>query len=239
MLGVPPPTGPADPALVEAFRRALSDERGLVPVPVGADALDGAAVIAALVDVAPDAVRRHQRLGLSPDVTRATLADVGRKHALYGAETVTEWMLSLLRADVVSVGRLQVERRSSMDGHALHVPETGPLTPDSVDRSLAEAHALFGATRFSCTSWLLDPVLVERLPQSNIAAFARRFHVREPAAGDAAGDEAVSKFVFGVPAASVRDPHRVTATTHLERVVVERLRTGHHWRQPTGVIAGR
>lgn len=188
----------------------------------------------ALRALMPEARERHRRLGLSDAMSEATLADIERKHQLYGADTVAAWLLGILRGDVVQVGRLQVERKSGAHGHGLHIPETGSLTPDSVTESLDRAHAFTGASRFSCGSWLLDRELTAAFPASNIAAFARRFDiVQEDEEED--GDRAVAKFVFRQKPSDVVSG-AVAPRTRLEHYVVERLRSGARWTQPVGVL---
>ena len=63
-----------------------------------------------------------------------------------------------------------------------HIPRTGPLSPASVDDAFAAATGFFARyfpdypTRdFFCESWMLDPQLSTLLPDSNLAAFQRRW----------------------------------------------------------------
>ena len=63
-----------------------------------------------------------------------------------------------------------------------HIPRTGPLTPESVDQAFAAARDFFAtyfpeypARAFVCSSWLLDPALSDACPDSNLAAFQRRW----------------------------------------------------------------
>lgn len=234
LLGLPPTDAPADLALVAYFRRAIA-----TGTPISAadpPRAEPESSVAALVAVVPDALVRHRAERIPERVTAATLLDVGRKHALYGVETVLPWVLSILRGDVVSAGRLQVERHGGHLGHALHVPETGPLSPASVDESLRTARRLTGAARFSCTSWLLDPVIVDQLPESNIAAFARRFDLVSLGEEGDAASTAVCKFVFRRPLSDVLDPELVVPRSRLERLVASRLRAGTPWREPVGVL---
>lgn len=198
---------------------------------------DGTALIAALGALVPAARERHRHEGIPAAVTAATLRDIGRKHDLYGAASVLEWMLGLLRGDVVEVGRLQVERRPGRRGHALHVPESGPLSPLAVDEALDRARRLTGATAFSCESWLLDPALRVELPGSNIAAFAARFDLVEGLGPSPAASEDAAKFVFRRPAAEVQ-AGGVTPRTRLEHLVATRLRSGAEWSAPLGILRG-
>jgi len=233
ILGLPTPSGPPDPDLVAQLRRLIRAP-GPLPDQLGISA-DADALVAALTAVAEDAGARHRELGVDEEVTRATLQDVGRKHALYGAGSVLPWIVGILRADVVELGRLQVERRRGRHGHALHIPETGPLAPEAVGRSLARARALTGSTDFSCESWLLDPGLREDLAGTNIAAFAERFELVEAAVPSAAASEDAAKFVFRRPLSDVRTAGLVTPHTRLERLVATRLRSGD-WTAPVGVL---
>ncbi|MGP3533508.1 acyltransferase domain-containing protein [Microbacterium sp. RD1] len=234
LLGLAASPDVPDAEVVERFRAVLAST---APIPDTAfDGLSGRAVLAALVAVVPDAVARHRRDGIPGAITLASLPDVGRKHALYGAETVLPWLLGILRGDVVQVGRLQVERTAGVHGYALHIPETGALLPAAVDASLAAAVELTGAAQFCCTSWLLDPVLPSALPGSNIAAFAERFTVTGTAEPSREAAESVCKFVFRRPLAEVRDGDAVEPRSRLERLVVAQLRTGAGWREPTGIL---
>lgn len=234
-LDVADPGAVAPEALVRAVRAGLGDREH--PVEVGS-ATEGD-VLAAFAALVPEARRLHEDAGIPPEVTAATLVDVGSKHRIYGARTEVPWLLGILRGDVLSVGRLQVERRPGEDGRrGLHIPASGPLTADAVDASLRRASELLGATRFTCTSWLLEPVLVERLPGSNMAAFSRRFSL-DPATTlpSGAGAASAAKFVFTASVDEVRDPTRLIPRTSLERLVADRLRSGAGWAEPTGVLS--
>jgi hypothetical protein len=118
----------------------------------------------------------------------------------------------------------------------IHIPESGPLTPEACDDSFAQARTFFprhfpeSATRLAiCTSWLLDPQLADYLPpDSNIVRFGRRFTL----VGDGSdGDADVLRFVFHRIRPNIDElPQRTT----LERATVAHLRAGKHWRNRTG-----
>lgn len=196
----------------------------------------GDEVLAALRALMPAARERQRALGIPDDVIEDTLRDVDRKHADYGAHTEVPWLMQILRGDVIELGRLQVERVRGAQGHGLHIPASGPLTPEAVDDSLRRIRALVGDATLVCTSWLLDPVLVEELPESNMAAFARRFELTGPVERSDAGSAAAAKFVFRRPLAEVLDPAVVTPVTRLERLVTSRLRAGLGWAEARGVL---
>src|SRR4029077_1327840 len=83
----------------------------------------------------------------------------------------------------------------------IHIPESGPVTPEACDDSLEEAARLFPRhfpetpTRLGiCISWLLDPQLNDYLePDSNVLRFQRRFTL----VGEGhEGDADILRFVF-------------------------------------------
>ena len=232
------PHGTPAPAVLAELTAGLHAD-----LPPGPPAVPAPEAVPGLVALVPEAVERHRRLGVPADVTRDTLADVGRKLRAYGATTDVGWLLGLLRADVLALGRLQFERLPGPAGRAVHVPEQGPLDPPRVTAALQRAAAELGPGALVCTSWLLDPALPAGLPvQSNIVRFAARFTTPAAEAGPPGGeptpaDHAVAKFVFRRPLAEVLDPAAVVPRTRLEHLVVEHLRSGRHWSEPCGVLA--
>lgn len=252
MLGLAPmPRVPADRRLTDAITAALRTDQeagsaGLDSLVAAiSDALPDAraqrveSLEAALISCGEEAVRRQLGLEISAEVTAATLSDVGSKIESYGADVDIPWLIGLLRGDVITLGRLQFERRATADGRAMHIPEDGPLDPERVERSIAECRALFGSGTITCTSWLLDPNLRALPSGSNIVSFAARFDVAPAASGtghSGSGDAAVAKFVFRRPLAEVLDPSVVVPATSLERLVAGHLRSGRHWTEPRGVL---
>jgi hypothetical protein len=195
----------------------------------------------ALVDVARAYHRDH---GIPGDVSWVTLADLGRNLAVdrrmnrEGWPVMQAWLTLHARGGLYELGRLQYQRGgAALD---LHIPDAGPLTPESVTASLDEARAFFPRhfpdehyTAFACGSWLLDPQLREYLPEdSNIVRFQRRFELEpyeEPEGLDA--DVEVLRFVFR----SLSTPlDQLPRRTVLQRAVVEHLKTGRHWRWRRG-----
>ncbi|WP_240670751.1 hypothetical protein [Actinoplanes solisilvae] len=90
-------------------------------------------------------------------------------------------------------------------------------------------------TAFSCGSWLLDPQLLEYLPDdSNIARFQRRFELEpyEPPEG-LDPDVEVLRFAFR----SLSTPlDRLPRRTVLQRAIADHLRAGRHWQWRRGHI---
>jgi hypothetical protein len=200
----------------------------------------------------------HREHGIPEPISWATFADLGRKLSidrqagLGGQSTTLQWLSLHVRGAIYELGRLQFQRgRSRLEGLAgnplrrdefalaLHIPESGPLTPQRCDESLRMASQFFPRhfpdepyRIVTCDSWLLDPQLAEYLPpESNIIGFQRRFQLL-PDVGE--GDESVLHFVFHTVTTPLRElPQRTT----LERAVASHLRAGRHWHTRAGWLA--
>jgi hypothetical protein len=206
--------------------------------------------LAALADVR----RFHRERRIPDNISWATLADLGRnlvRDRLLlgdGGLRTSGWLTLHFRGALYQLGRLQFNRTTVRAGHVadvfregepalgVHIPESGPLTPEACDDSFAEARQFFARhfpetpTRLAiCTSWLLDPQLADYLaPDSNVIRFQRRFSL----VGEGYdGDADVLRFVFHRIAPNIDDlPQRTT----LERAIVTHLRAGKHWQNRTG-----
>ncbi|WAZ21019.1 acyltransferase domain-containing protein [Streptomyces cinnabarinus] len=190
----------------------------------------------------------HRERGVPAEVTRRTLADLGRNMAVHrrrydrAGVQAPRWLTHHFRGELYQLGRLQFERTRAgkwLDAAPdtpclnLHIPDFhGPLTPAAVDRSLALAREFFTRhfpeERYSaatCHSWLLDPQLKRYLPaDSNIVRFQERFRVGHEDAEEA--DTEPVQFVFGDPELPIEGLPRRTA---VERAVGDHLRAGGHW----------
>ena len=208
--------------------------------------------LAALADVR----RFHTQRRIPDDISWATLADLGRnlkRDRLLlgdGGLRTSGWLTRHFRGSIYELGRLQFNRMNVRAGHladafpdgepalGIHIPESGPLTPEACENSLTQARPFFARhfpetpTRLAiCTSWLLDPQLADYLAaDSNIVRFGRRFTL----VGDGYdGDADVLRFVFHRIAPRIDDlPQRTT----LERAIVAHLRAGKHWHDRTGWV---
>ena len=229
---------PRPDALLEERRAELvaaigSDER-LEPWPYdpGQPWLHAWTLLAAL----PDTRAYHAARGVADDVSWATLADLGRCTAidrrLHGTGGLRDspWLTRHFRGLLYALGRLQFEEDKGV--LLVHIPESGPLDPAACDDSFAHARHFFSRREARCTSWLLDPVLAEYLDaDSNIVRFQRRFELVEDGWEC---DADVVRFVFRRLDAPVDElPQRTT----LERAVVAHIRSGGHWRCPTGGLS--
>ncbi|MEU1761837.1 acyltransferase domain-containing protein [Micromonospora sp. NPDC005223] len=196
----------------------------------------------ALVDV----VRAyHSDHGVSDEVSWTTLADLGRNLAVdrrmngEGWPVMQCWLTLHARGGLYEMGRLQ-HQRGDAEAIDLHIPDSGPLTPEAVDASLSRARGFFPRhfpderhTAFACGSWLLDPQLREYLPEdSNIVRFQQRFTLepyQEQPGLD--GDVEVLRFVFRTLNAPL---DRLPRRTALQRAVIDHLRAGRHWQWRRG-----
>ena len=207
-----------------------------------------------LLVTAPEVAAFHAARGIPAEVSTATLADLGQQvwvHRLtygqFGLHT-HGWLTRAWCGALYWLGRLQFELRlEEVSGRgkdkgpewvlSTHIPRSGPLSPSSVDEALAAATGFFARyfpdypTRdFFCESWLLDPQLSTLLPDSNLAAFQRRWNVsgdRQP------GDAEVLFFVFNQRGPV--DPESLPRDTALRQSMAGWLAAGRHW----SVVQGR
>lgn len=209
--------------------------------------------------VLPHTLAYHRRRDIPPDVSRRTLADLGRAMAVHrrwhgiGGMRHAFWLKYHFRGEMYQLGRLQYQRALLQDdvGAAVgipvrpgdptleaHVPDfAGPLTPSAYDDSVVQARDFF-ARHFpderypvvTIHSWLLDPQLRDYLPEtSNVIRFQHRFRPG-PRPSEPADTDPI-RFVFGNPDLPLDSlPRRTT----LERAVADHLRNGGHWYQCTG-----
>jgi hypothetical protein len=130
--------------------------------------LAGVFAVYVFVAAAPHTLARHRERGIPPEVSRRTLADLGRQMAVHRRRHGTtgvqsrRWLVRHFRGELFQLGRLQFERArlgqrtapvlaaaglDALPGTAclnLHIPDFhGPLTPSACDRSLARAREFF------------------------------------------------------------------------------------------------
>jgi GNAT-like C-terminal domain/N-acyltransferase N-terminal domain len=240
---------------VSALAARLREQVGRFDSGPAAESLDELVALATYLRTLPDIRRFHAGRGVDDEISWATVADLGRQvdlhrrtHGRFGLETYW-WLISHWLGALYQLGRLQfmlyretgpvpgVEPGEWVLG--VHIPETGPLTPEAVDDSFAQAKAFF-ATHFSeypvrtatLTSWLLDPVLLDRLPaESNTAGFGRRFMpYGEPM------DGAQSAVYFTFRTRDLDHLDQLPRDTALQRLVLDRVGGGHGWQNAHGYL---
>ena len=243
-----------DPGALEAFAADLRRVLGTFPGPEDPKMPDDPMVsLAGFLATVQDVREYHRSRGISDEVSWATLADLGRQldvhrrtHGEFGLETHW-WMLTSWTGVLYQLGRLQfllhqpeeeipgVEKGEWILG--VHIPETGPLTPEAIDESLALAKTFF-AEHFperpvrvaNLSSWLIDPYLLDYLPQdSNMVHFGRRF---TPYGKPTDSNDSAVYFTFRTRDLDNLD--RLPRETTLQRLVIDRIRTGGTWQNATG-----
>ena len=146
-------------------------------------------LLIALVSVAPEMVAVLTGRGVDEETAWRSASDLGQQvhihrlvHGGFGLGA-GGWVAMNYSGSLLWLGRLQYTLEPDTASLGCHIPEAGPLTPELVDASLElarqvalPAYSDFEITGFTCTSWLLDAGLSERLPAtSNVARFAARF----------------------------------------------------------------
>ena len=138
-------------------------------------------------------INREILLDTLYDIVRYTVIWTGLKGSLYLGEL--GWLRNHLSGRLYKLGRLQfnmglaehtIPAKNILKGDPVlevHIPEEGPLTPNSVDDSFRKAERFFAKyfpefqyDFITCHSWLLDASLRDYLkPDSNILQFQKRF----------------------------------------------------------------
>lgn len=243
-----------DPDQVSALAERLRARIGLAETEPPAEPVDELVAVAAYLVTLEDIRKFHSGHGVGDEVSWATLADLGRQvwlhrrvHGVFGCETYW-WLISHWLGSLYQLGRLQFLLYREYDeipgvgpGEwvlGVHIPETGPLTPESVDDSLAQAREFFAlhfpdrpVRTVTLSSWLMDPVLAERLPtDSNLASFNRRF---TPYGVWSDGNPGAVYFTFRTR--SLEHLDELPRDTRLQRLVLDRV-TGPGWKHGRGFL---
>ena len=247
----------ADPVVVaklaSEIRREIGAFRGEGSGPAMPE--DSRNSVAAFLETLPDIRRYHAERGISDEVSWATLADLGqqlnvsrRTNGEYGLETHW-WMTIHWTGAIYTLGRLQFLLHQVPDGNpvpgtepgewviGVHISETGPLTPESVDDSFAQAREFFPqhfpeypVKTATLGSWLLDPYLLDNLPpDSNMVRFGRRF---TPYGVPRDAQDSAIFFTFRSHDLSQLD--KFPQDTTLQRLVVNRIKEGGTWQNAFG-----
>lgn len=99
-----------------------------------------------------DALAFHARHGVPEEVSWATLADLGRNLAIdrwmngEGWPVMLQWLTLHVRGGIYELGRLQFHRSRDAarpDELSLHIPRSGPLTPEACDESFRRAREFY------------------------------------------------------------------------------------------------
>lgn len=246
-----------DPAAVEELAGQLRSQLGAFK---GED--DGLKMpddprvsIATFLALLPEVRRYHRERGISDEVSWATLADLGRQldihrrtNGEYGLETHW-WMTIHWVGAIYALGRLQFllhQPTSPVPGVepgewvlGVHIPESGPLTPEAVDDSFRQAREFFPrhfpeypVKTATLGSWLIDPYLLDNLPpESNMVRFGRRFTPYGKRR-----DSQDSAIFFTFRSHDLEKLDQFPRDTRLQRLVIDRIKSGGTWQNAEGYL---
>ncbi len=183
--------------------------------------------------------KQYTALGIPENVLMDTLSDIVRwlevwsdiKSDLYLGEL--GWLKEHMLLHVFQLGRLhfrmsvakhdipQANVRQGDPVMEIHIPDTGPLTPEECDASIAMAKAFFPKhfpefswNIFTCHSWLLDDTLQQLLPaHSNVLKFQKRFTIVSKSRSDD-----ILGFVFRWQTSRGQVKHRVADSSFAQAV---------------------
>jgi hypothetical protein len=247
-----------DRTVVKEFAESLRRVLGTFPAEGDFKAPDDWRIsLAMFLETLPDIRRYHQQLGVSDEVSWATLADLGRQLSVsrrtngeFGLET--HWWATIHWSGMIyALGRLQFLLHQVPDSKpvpgtepgewviGVHIPETGPLTPEAVDDSFAQAREFFPRVfpeypvkTATLGSWLIDPYLLDNLPQeSNMVRFGRRF---TPYSEPTDSQDSAIFFTFRTHGLGHLD--ELPQDTTLQRLVVRRIKEGGTWQTAFGYL---
>ncbi len=237
------------------FEEARLDHLGIPPL----------AWLRAYVELTPRLVAYHEQLGVPAEVTRTTLADVGRntrihrlRHGGFGLETWT-WLIPHYVGMLYGLGRLtfalqRTEFSVPAGGVAalpagiapgdwvvgMHIPESGPLNPDEVDESIRLAHGFFGAVfpDRRIVAGVCESWLLDPYLVRSLPADTNlvRFAERYTLVGDPVDAPTEALFFLFRERDRARLP-RLEHPTSLQRLVIDRYDRGEAWQVGTGVLA--
>ncbi|MEU9334790.1 acyltransferase domain-containing protein [Streptomyces sp. NPDC048290] len=219
--------------------------------------LGGLFAVYAFIAALPHTRAYHRSRGVPDDVSRRTLADLGRNLAVhrrrYGHTGLhaPQWVRHHFCGELYQLGRLQFERARLLDVTAralndagieatpgalylsIHIPDfSGPLSPAGCDRSLARARAFFARhyPEERYVGALCHSWLLDRQLREYLPAGSNIIRFQE-------------RFTLGPEDTEPSDVHPVQFVfgdprlspadlprrTSLERAVGDHLRAGGHW----------
>ncbi|WP_313885696.1 acyltransferase domain-containing protein [Fodinicola feengrottensis] len=203
----------------------------------------------------------HLGLGIPAEISRLTLADLGRTMAAnrqqdgVGGLRTVDWLMSHFRGVIYQIGRLQFERATlgTRTGKAVqaagepfgpgdltlavHIPSRyGPLTPAACDDSFRAAGESFA--RYFPDEHYRTAVCHSWLLDPQLADYLPadaniiRFQRRFQQAYQPEADDATTQlFVFGRTDLTLDE---LPGDTTLRRAVADHLKAGRHWHGSAG-----
>jgi hypothetical protein len=255
--------------LLERCVRALVRDLGLVgggpdlpPLPAGLGPVSRYFYVYVFVAALPHIRSYHRQHGIPDDISRRTLADLGRNMAVHrrrrgtGGLLVPWWIKLHFRGEIYQLGRLQFQRATLGDrtGRAvaaaalplgpgdpslnLHIPDfSGPMSPTACDESIARALEFF-PRHFPAESYTVatcDSWLLDPQLGEYLPESSNIIHFQR-------------RFQPGYPVTENGDTRPISFVfgdpglpldtlprrTALERAIVDHLRAGRHWHGGNG-----
>lgn len=245
---------------VHALIRTMGEIEGPPPFPALPESLGALRqylYVYVFVAVLPHVRAYHRARGIPDEVSRLTLADLGRNMAVHrhryqsGGLADADWLMLHFRGAIYQLGRLQFERATlgNRTGRAvaaagqrygpgdpalgIHIPAYyGPLTPEACDASFAFARDFF-SRHFPEETYAIGMchswLLDEQLAEYlPTEANIIQFQRRfQPAYQPVEADDEGT--VRFVFGRSTTEPDELPRDTTLERAVGDHLRAGRHW----------
>ena len=195
----------------------------------------------------PKAKEYYKERGISEDIFHETMMDM--RYKLEEGKLVkgvrgffaSVWFNGFFGLERFALGRLQYEiipfgkyakecyGDLTLDTKVInvHIPRSGtPLSPESVDESLAMAKEFFKKElgenpTFICVSWLLDPQNEKLLPEkSNMYKFLKRFTIIQ------SGTYKENTNLWRLFDTDEQNPDRLPTDSSVRRAYVEHLKNG-------------
>lgn len=213
------------------------------------------------VAMLPHTCDLHQQRGIAEDITRATMADVGRHFLVHRDQTGAhglskpDWMMVHARGLLYQIGRLQFERgrlgTSTSRGIqaagfpcekgdpviSVHIPgHMGPMSPNACDDSFARARSFFRDhfPEEAPAIALCHSWLLDEQLGEYLPESSNIIHFQRrfrQAYRPEANNRPTLEFVFRTPD---RPLDELPQRTTLERAVVQHLRDGKQWHGGVG-----
>ncbi len=214
-----------------------------------------------LLAARPHTLAFHREMGIPDDISRHTLADIGRKFAVHrknhrkGGIDTPAWLTHHMRGQLYQLGRLQFERvhpweklAVAMREAGLELPDSevmlsvhitdfsGPLSPAACDDSFSRAREFFSSHFPDCPARyaVCSSWMLDPQLTGYLSPDANliRFQQRfTPAYVPGPSNRGILQFVFGLLDAEIDD---LPQTSSLERAVVGHLKAGHSWHGGVG-----
>ena len=191
--------------------------------------------------------------GYDTDFFKANMTDLKYKlieckklHGIHGT-TPVNWHSLFFKMTIFALGRLQYEYREIPFDYkdlakcgdtvlTIHIPSSGPLTPESVDESLKKAYEFFGSNcrdglLLICSSWLLYPPTASLYPAgSNLESFYKRFEIVDEKENPTDSD------LWRIFYTKTDDYKTLPRETSLQKAFYDYLNDGGHFGNGFGVI---